>query len=479
MKKSEKENQSVALKAGVWYVISSIMVKMVSVITTPIFTRLLSTDEYGTVSTFTSWYSLFLVIYSIELSRSIGRAKIDYPDKLDDYIGAQQLLSLIISVALSVIIFLFLKPFSDLFALPEIGTVFLLLYLIAAPTINFVQSGYRYKYKYKQNIAIAWYIALGTAILSLILILCTGMSNDVARMAGLALPSVALSIFFWIKALREGHVKANIEYWKYGLAISLPMILHAISMNILAQSDRIVISKYFGATDVAYYSLVRNFALLLVVVTDAINQAWQPWFHDNFHAGKEKEIKKNTSLLTILMCYIGLASIAVGPEAIYILGGAEYAQAVDCLVPMVLGVVCQCLYTNYINIELHLKKTKYASIGTVTAAALNLGLNLIFVPLYGYAAAAYTTFVSYLVLLVMHFIITRRILKVKLYNDKFLFCAMFMTSVVAFGVSMTYTHTVLRYCVIGLGFISFLVIFRQYVISFLKKGISKVKGIKE
>lgn len=43
-----------ALKAGVWYVISSIMVKAISIITTPIFTRMLSTSEYGTVSTFTS-----------------------------------------------------------------------------------------------------------------------------------------------------------------------------------------------------------------------------------------------------------------------------------------------------------------------------------------------------------------------------------------------------------------------------------------
>lgn len=153
----ENKRQSVALKAGVWYVISSVLVKMISVITTPLFTRLLSTDEYGTVSTFTSWYTLFLVIYSLNLGTSIGRAKIDYPDHLDDYIGSQQLLSLIVSVAISLVVIAFLKPFSGLFELSEPETILLLLYLIASPAIHFVQSGYRYKYKYKQNIGIAWY----------------------------------------------------------------------------------------------------------------------------------------------------------------------------------------------------------------------------------------------------------------------------------------------------------------------------------
>ncbi len=467
---AEKDTGSVALKAGVWYVISSIMVKMVAVLTTPIFTRLLTTDEYGTVATFSSWYSLFLVVYSLNLSISVGRAKLDYPEKLDDYIGAQQLLSLLASLALSAVVLLFLRPFSQLFELSEAGTVLLLVYLTASPTITFAQSGYRYKYQYKQNIGIAWFIALGSELLSLALILWTDLPGDIARMAGLAIPSAALCLYFWVSALRRGHIRPNREYWKYGLSISLPMILHTISMNILAQSDRIVISKYFGATPVAYYSLVRNFALLLFVVTDAVNQAWQPWFHDNYHAGNQAGIRKNVNRLCVLVGHIGLPCIAIGPEAIYILGGKEYAQAIDCLPPMVLGVVCQCLYTHYINIELHWKKTKYASMGTVTAAALNLALNILFVPVYGYAAAAYTTFFSYLVLFGLHYFITRRILKVKLYNSAFLFAAMAATTGLAFLLSLTYGHTALRWGCIGVGFVSFLAVFRDYLLAFFRKA---------
>ena len=89
-----------------------------------------------------------------------------------------------------------------------------------------------------------------------------------------------------------------------------------------------------------------------------------------------------------------------------------------------MGVVCQCLYAHYINLVLHEKKTRYVSFGTMAAAALNLGLNLLFVPRYGFAAAAYTTFASFLTLLLIHFLFVRKKLRIRLYDDRqILLCA--------------------------------------------------------
>jgi len=474
--KVKASNSSVALKAGIWYVVSSVLVRMVSVITTPIFTRMLSTDEYGVVSTFSTWYSLFLVIYSLNLAASIGRAKLDYPDKLDDYIGSMQLLSLIVSLTISAVIVIFINPFSSLFDLSVPATVLLLVYLIATPSINFYQCGYRYKYLYKQNIALAWYTTISTVALSLILIICVKYDKALLRMVGLVFPTVLMSLVFWIKSIKKRNIRVNLEYWKYGLNIALPMILHTISMNILSGSDRIVISKTWGSTPVAYYSLVQNYAILIMVITEAINQAWQPWFHDNFFIGKNDEIKSNVKKLVVFICYMGLACIAIGPEAILILGGKQYADAVSCIPPLVMGVVCQCIYTHYINIELHMKKTKYAAEGTMLAAVLNIVLNLIFVPLLGYSAAAYTTFASYLVLLALHCMITRKRLKVKVYDDVFMFAAMFIAGIVAFIVAMTYDTVLIRWCIIITGFISFLFVFRSYIFNFFKNVRKKRTG---
>lgn len=75
-----KENRGKqALKSGVWYTISSISVKAILIITTPLFTRLMTTAEYGASSTFTTWFTVLNVICSLNLWYSVGRAKLDFP----------------------------------------------------------------------------------------------------------------------------------------------------------------------------------------------------------------------------------------------------------------------------------------------------------------------------------------------------------------------------------------------------------------
>ena len=210
---------------------------------------------------------------------------------------------------------------------------------------------------------------------------------------------------------------------------------------------------------------------------NAISDGWLPWFHDNLFAGNKELIKHNSKKLVILGCYIGLACIGFAPEAIIILGGNEYIQALPCVLPVVLGVVCQYIYTHYVNIEMHLKKTKYVSEGTIFATVLNLILNAIFIPIFGYLAAAYTTLASYFALMVVHFLITYKRLGMKLYNNIFMFVSMLLTSAVGTIISFTYEYEIIRYGLIIIGFISFLFFFREYVKGFIVKIKAKKKAL--
>ena len=48
-------NLSPAAKASFWFVVSNVMLKGISFITTPIFTRILGPNDYGITSVFVSW----------------------------------------------------------------------------------------------------------------------------------------------------------------------------------------------------------------------------------------------------------------------------------------------------------------------------------------------------------------------------------------------------------------------------------------
>lgn len=466
---NERKSSSIAVKAGSWYVISSIIVKAISVISTPIFSRLLTTSEYGEVATFTSWSALLLPLCTLNLTYSIGRAKLDYPDDLDKYIGSMQLFSLVYTGILFIIGILAREPLSIVMGVPNIQYILLLIYLLFTPTIEFVQNGFRYRYKYKPNVIIALYTALGTVLLSLVLILLFNRDNSTLRVIGLVVPNMFLSIVFLEKSIKNKNLSFCMNYWKYGLKISVPLVLHTVCINILAQSDRIFISKYCGKSSVGIYSLVYSYGLMICVVTNAIADGWLPWFHDNYFQGNYSEIKKNVKSIVILGCYIGLACVALAPEAIMILGGEKYIEGIECVPPIVLGVVCQYIYTHYVNIEMHLKKTGYVSLGTILAAAINIILNYIFVPKYGYVSAAYTTLASYIVLIMVHFCITRFILKIKLYNDLFMFGAVAFTAFAAFILNWLYSRNMIRYFFIVMGFISFLVVFRGYILKMAQR----------
>ena len=415
-----RNNDRTALTAGLWYVLSSVLIRLTSFLTTPLFTRLLTTAQYGAAGTFQSCCSLLLPVFSLNLMNSIGRAKLDYPEKLDEYIGSVRTLSLLVSLGLSLAGAVFLRPLSSLLSLRPEETVLLLVYLCFAPAVTFAQAGLRYRYRTRENILMQWYLALAPALLSLLLILFAGWDRGFSRMVGLTVPTFVLSLLIFLTARPGRRAVFDREYWRYGLELSVPMMLHALSLNILAQSDKLVIARFSGQTEVAYFHLVRNYALLLYLLLETVNQAWLPWFHDSLQEGRREEIRRYVRLLAAGTCVLGLCLTAAGPEAVLLLGGSAYEAAAPAVPATALGIICQCLYAHYINLELHMKKTGYASFGTMAAAALNLALNFLFVPKYGFAAAAATTFLSYLMLLLLHFLIVRKKLGVRLYDDRFL-----------------------------------------------------------
>ena len=171
----------------------------------------------------------------------------------------------------------------------------------------------------------------------------------------------------------------------------------------------------------------------------------------------------------LLGCIVGIGCISIAPEAIYILGGEPYMDGVWCVIPMVLGVIVQYIYSQYVIIEMHLKKTIYVSIGTGIAAVVNIVLNIIFIPIYGFVAAAYTTLISYLVLLVIHYYVVRFRMKIHLYQDRFMFACILVMAVISVIIGCLFNHVLLRYGLLLTCIIIYLATNKDYVLQTVQK----------
>ena len=449
----DKEKGSKVVKSSIWYTIANVSIRAVAIITTPIYTGMLTTADYGRANTFNSWIDVFNVFACLCVVYSIGRAKLDFPDRFDEYMSSLQGLSSSFGFILLVLAFIFRESLSGWIHYEVPLAVGLFAYLCVAPSVEYMMQKCRYEYRYKENILISVITCVGQVALSILLMLLFNDRRYIGKILGVMLPTAIMGIVFYIRFIVKGKVFYNREYWTYALKIGLPMIPHALALILLAQMDRIMIKGICGDGDAGLYIFGYSFATLLMIFTNAIGQAYLPWFNETLFDGERDRIRQIQKKLVILGCFLSFGFIAVSPEALMILSisNNSYWIAKYVVPPIVLGTLAQYFYTNYVNVEIFCKKTSIIAMGSCIAALINYILNYAFIPKYGYIAAAYTTLASYLVLMVMHYVMVRFVLKEDVYDDKYMFTAMFVMTLAGIAYLFLYGEgiamIVLRYAV--------------------------------
>ena len=442
MAKSETgRNAGTVIKAGIWYTLSSFLTKGVAFITTPIFTRLLSSNDYGEYSNFVAWAGILVIVATMEMHATVNRARYDY-DNLDGYLSSVAITGTIVTTVLWGIVQLFPDFFCRFFSMdmPYINILFIT--TMVSPALQLLQAKNRINYKYKTYVALSFGSVLLSTLVSLGLVLL--MQNKLAgRIIGHYGTVFVIDLCVYIYIIYKGR-QFKWSECKYALLICIPMIPHLLSKYILNQSDRIMIKQFCGASDTAFYSLAYNCAMIPIMLATATNVAWSPWSSEKIHEGKYETVRKASYYYILLFYCVVLGIFVLGPEVVLILGGEKYAEAVNVLPPVVMGAAFQFLYNLYVSLEQFAKKTVGMAFGTIAAALINIGLNWLLIPRYGYIAAAYTTLVGYACLLVIHFFLAKRTGYSRAYDTKFIF--VLRDAMHAMALYKTGSHQILYCC---------------------------------
>ena len=469
----DKEKGSKVVKSSIWYTIANVSIRAVAIITTPIYTGMLTTADYGRANTFNSWIDVFNVFACLCVVYSIGRAKLDFPDRFDEYMSSLQGLSSSFGFILLVLAFIFRESLSGWIHYEVPLAVGLFAYLCVAPSVEYMMQKCRYEYRYKENILISVITCVGQVALSILLMLLFNDRRYIGKILGVMLPTAIMGVVFYIRFIVKGKVFYNREYWTYALKIGLPMIPHALALILLAQMDRIMIKGICGDGDAGLYIFGYSFATLLMIFTNAIGQAYLPWFNETLFDGERDRIRQIQKKLVLLGCFLSFGFIAVSPEALMILSisNNSYWIAKYVVPPIVLGTLAQYFYTNYVNVEIFCKKTSIIAMGSCLAALINYILNYAFIPRFGYIAAAYTTFASYIVLMLMHYIMVRFVLKEQVYDDLYMFAAMLVMTLIGITYLLLYGDGIgvimLRYAVTILTVVIFAIAKRRDIITLI------------
>lgn len=459
-----------ALKAGGWYTISNFLLKGVGFITTPIFTRLMTKGEYGDYSNYTAWLSILAILVTLEMSGCVYRARYDFEKDFDGFLSSIIFCGTLITGVCYALVCIFMKQFVRIFDLDAIYIHLMFWNVLISPALTIMQAKHRILQKYKSFVA----VSIGTTVASTLASLwCVYNFKDklFGRIAGMTVPLLVVYLIAYILMVSSGKVIFNKEYWKYAIAFSLPLVPHLLSNTILGSSDRIMIKQLCSAEDAAVYSVAYSCGMIISILFTSMNQAWEPWLFDRVHEKDYAAVIKISRFYMLFFVVLVMGSILVAPELIWIMGGRAYSGAIYVIPPVMIGYGCKFAYTFYVNMERFEKKTKYISFGTILSAVVNVILNLIFIPVFGYKAAAYTTLAGFLMLVILHYVMSKKMGITDMYDNRFIFAMVFV--MIVLGISMQGLYllpTMVRYAVIlVIGIVSLIMGYKLFLSVKVKK----------
>ena len=409
------------VKAGSWYTFTELFLKGITFLTIPIFTRLLSTVDYGIVSLYTTWVSIFTIIIGLNLNTSITKAKYDFRDEYDSFVSSIIFLSLVIFLGYIII---FTTLGSKIQSISGFSG-FLFYFMIFQSYFSFIRTSLiaklRVEYKYKKISIISILINIIGVITSIALIIYLFEDKTyIGKILGNGIFIIISGLFFLIYLLKSGSGKLiNKNYWKYALVLSIPLIFHSLSGIINAQFDRIIINKYVGESATGLYSFAYNIGMIMTVLTYALDQAWSPYVYETMETGNINDLKIKGKIYRDFYTLAYAILLLLSPEIIRIIADEAYWESLVIIPYIFAGYYFSYMYTLEVKTEFFYRKTNLISVGTLFSAIINIILNIAFVPRFGYVAAAATTTVSYLFLFVFHYFITSKVIKKSVYGLNF------------------------------------------------------------
>lgn len=443
----------VQVRASFWFLICSFLQKGISVITTPIFTRLLSTAEYGQYSVFDSWLKIVTIFVSLHLYSGVyTQGLVKFSEDRRRYSSSLQGLTLALCAGWTVVYLLLRDYWNGLFSLTTVQMLAMLVMIWATSAFNLWAGEQRVEYRYQRLVIATLIVSFAKPAVGIVFVL-RATDKVTARILGLALVELVGYVGFFIVQMRRGKQFCSKKYWKHALLFNLPLIPHYLSQTVLNSADRIMIKSMVGASEAGIYSLAYSISQIMTLFNTALSHTLSPWIYQKIKDDRAQDISRVAYLCMGIIAVVNLGVIAVAPEMVTLFAPKSYHEAIWVIPPVAMSVLFMFSYDLFAKFEFYYEKTRFIMFASVFGAGLNVVLNYIFIRIYGYYAAAYTTLFCYIVYVMAHYAFMRRICNrymdgLVVYRPRVIGAMYIAFMVLGFALMLTYNAPVVRYALI-------------------------------
>ena len=471
-------NMPVQVKASLWFLICSFFQKGISMLSTPIFTRILTTEEYGQFNVFISWYEVITIFVSMNLYYGVytqGLVKFDDDKKV--FSSSLQGLSTTLVFAWTIIYLIGNQFWNELFSLTTVQMLAMLVMVWTTAVFNFWASEERVEYRYKKLVILTLLVSLAKPILGVILV---SLSRDkvTARIIGMVIVELVGYTWLFFLQMRRGKKFFSAKYWKYAILFNLPLIPHYLSQVVLSSSDRIMISSMIGDSQAGIYSLAYALSSIMVIFNSALTSTLNPWIYQKIKTKRINDIASVAYISLIIIAVTNLLLILIAPEAVAFFAPDAYHEAIYAIPPIAMSVYFMYSYDLFAKFAFYHEKTRHIMIASVIGAIMNIIFNYVFIGWFGYMAAGYTTLACYIIYSVAHYVLMNKICDqyydgLRPYNIKIIFAITIPFIVIGFIFLFTYDYPLIRYLIIA--FVAVVAYFMREKIIKVIKGMLALK----
>jgi len=366
----------------------------------PIYTRYLSPEDYGVLEMVTVLFVLLNLTLPLEIKQAVARFLPEQNNREDK--------SKIVSNAywLTCAVFSIFAFFSFIF--PE--TLSMILFdnikhtlliniagasMLANALFQAIQTQLRFDLKAKQaaSIAMIYTFVTGAITIILMVVYSYGIKSMLLGQLSGSLIGMGIGLIHCYKGVKIKFI-FDIPKLREMLHYSTPLVFSSVGIYLGMFIDRWMLAKWLSLEDVGIYSVAYKFATVIGLLFFAIGQALVPLILNHYKEDATPEkIDKILRLLLVLVLPALVFLSFFAESLVDFLTGGNFTRSASLIVWLAISVVLMNLYRFAPGMDI-MKKTKRIAAINLSAAALNIAMNAVLIPLYGSMGAAVATIAS-------------------------------------------------------------------------------------
>lgn len=409
---------------SVLYTGTAVLRQGIGLLLLPVYTAVLSPEEYGVYALVQVYLLLFTIGASLQLHASVSRYYVRYlhePDRrgafLTTLLSAVLLAAGVLSIAAfaagdALIDLLFSSDglvFDPYFALGTAIGFFHILATVPQGVLLVQERG-----KVFATGSLLSTLVLAVWVVVELWVLGTGVPGALrAELAG----AVTAFVVFGAASAKAFRARIDPGLLAGPLRYSIPLIPHAAAGYVFTYSDRLVLERFVPLAAIGVYAVADRLAMAVKLVVNNFNAAFSPFFMKTAEVSRERAQAITSEIASVTLYLFGglvLALSLFALEIVSLLTGPGYGAAYTLVPVLAASYLFRSMYCFATPGLFFAERTGRVAMVTLVAAVLNLGLNILFIPRFGLLAAAGTTLLSFAATFVLGHLLAARIFPIPL-----------------------------------------------------------------